>query len=90
GDKRPEIVIELPQKDMFDKIVLMENIRTGQHIEEFEVFIDEGSGKFKRYDKAGVVGYKHICKFRPMDVKRVKIVFKEFRGKIDLASIILY
>ncbi|NMP38211.1 MAG: alpha-L-fucosidase [Clostridiales bacterium] len=90
NDKHPEIIIELPEKDMFDKVVLMENIKNGQHVEEFELFVDEGNGKFKRYDKSGVVGYKHICKLRPMDVKRVKIVFKEFRGKLDMSSIIMY
>ena len=39
---------------MFDKIVMMEHIVNGQHIEEFEVYIDNGNGKFKKIGEGGI------------------------------------
>ena len=90
NDKEPEITITLSQKDMFDKVELMENIINGQHIEEYEVYIDNGNGKFKRVAKGGVVGYKRIVKITPEEVTRVKIKIKSYRGNLELQSVTLY
>ena len=89
-DKEPEITITLSQKDMFDKVEIMENIINGQHIEEYEIYIDNGNGKFKRIAKGGVVGYKRIVKITPTEVTRVKIKIKSYRGNLELQSVTLY
>lgn len=89
-DKEPEIIITLSQKDMFDKFVMMENIVNGQHVEGYEVYIDEGDGKFKRVGKGGVIGYKKIHKITPVEVTRVKIKITSYRGKLEMQSITLY
>ncbi len=90
GDNEPEIVITLSQKDMFDKFVMMENIVNGQHVESYELYIDEGDGKFKRVAKGGVIGYKKIHKITPVEVTRVKIKITSYRGKLEMQSITLY
>lgn len=90
ADKEPEIIITLSQKDMFDKFVMMENISNGQHVESYELYIDEGDGKFKRVGKGGVIGYKRIHKITPVEVKRVKIKITSYRGKLEMQSVTLY
>ena len=90
GDNEPEITITLSQKDMFDKIEIMENIINGQHVEEFEIYIDNGNGKFKKIGKGGVVGYKRIVKITPTEVTKVKIKIKSYRGNLELQSVTLY
>ncbi len=90
GDSQPELIITLSQKDMFDKVVMMENITNGQHIEGYEIYIDEGSGEFKKVGSGEVVGYKRIYKITPTEAKRVKIKITSYRGELELQSVTLY
>jgi alpha-L-fucosidase len=90
GDTEPELIITLSKKDMFDKFVMMEHIINGQHVESYEVYIDEGSGKFKRVGKGGVIGYKRIHKITPTEVNRVKIKITSYRGNLEMQSVTLY
>lgn len=90
GDTEPELTITLSQKDMFDKFVMMENIVNGQHVEEYELYIDEGSGKFKKVGEGEVIGYKRIHKIAPVEVVRVKIKITSYRGNLELQSVTLY
>ncbi len=90
NDKEPELIITLSEKDMFDKVVMMENIINGQHIEGYEIFIDKGDGKFKRVAEGGVVGYKRIVKITPTEVTRVKIKITSYRGNLEMQSVTLY
>jgi alpha-L-fucosidase len=90
GDSQPELIITLSQKDMFDKFVIMENIVNGQHVEEYELYIDDGSGKFKKVGSGGVIGYKRIHKISPVEVERVKIKITSYRGNLELQSAVMY
>ncbi len=90
NDKEPEITITLSQKDMFDKLVMMEHIASGQHIEEYEIYLDDGSGKFKRVGKGGIVGYKRIHKITPTEVVRVKLKITSYRGQLEMQSVTMY
>ncbi|MGN0526118.1 MAG: alpha-L-fucosidase [Acutalibacteraceae bacterium] len=90
SDKSPELLITLSQKDMFDKVVMMEHIVNGQHIEGYEIFIDKGDGKFKRVAKNEIVGYKRIEKFLPVEALRVKIKITSYRGNLEMESVTLY
>ncbi len=89
-DAEPELTITLSQKDMFDKFVMMEHIVNGQHVEGYEVYIDDGSGKFKKVGTGGVIGYKRIHKINPVEVKRVKIKITSYRGNLEMQSVTLY
>lgn len=90
GDLQPEITLTLPKKDMFDKVCIMERIVNGQHIEGYEVYIDEGNGKFKKVGNGGIVGYKRIHKITPVEVTRVKIKITSYRGSLELQSVTMY
>ena len=90
GDKQPEITITLSQKDMFDRVVMQEFIEKGQHVESYELYIDEGDGQFKKIDNGGIVGYKRIHKITPTEVKRVKIKITSYRGELELNSVVMY
>lgn len=90
GDEEPEITITLSKKDMFDKFCIMENIANGQHVESYELYIDEGTGKFKKVGSGGVVGYKRIHKITPVEVTRVKIKITSYRGNLELSSVTMY
>ncbi len=89
-DKCPEITITMPEKDMFDCICMMENIKNGQHIEEYEIYLDKGDGKMKRIVKGETVGYKRLDKITPSDIVSLKIRIKQFRGELELQSVTLY
>lgn len=89
NDKKPYIEIELKEADLFDKVVLMENIRNGQHIEEFEVSYLNEKGKWKKAAEGTVVGYKRICCLKPTKAKKVRITFTQYRAPIELLSIAL-
>ena len=90
NDTQPELTITLSQKDMFDKIVMMENIVNGQHIESYEVYIDKGDGKWEKNSTGGIVGYKRIHKIQPIEAKRIKIKITSYRGNLELQTVTLY
>ncbi len=89
-DKEPVLTIILSEIDMFDKLVLMEHIRNGQHVEEFTVYADYGNGKWKKLEKCGIIGYKRIVKVRPVEVKAVKVVFNSFRPELEMESLLMF
>ncbi len=89
-DSQPELTITLSQKDMFDKVVMMENIANGQHIEGYEIYVDEGNGEFKKIGFGQAVGYKRIHKITPIEAKRIKIKITSYRGNLEMQSVTLY
>lgn len=89
-DKNPTVTITLSEVDMFDKLVLMEHIKNGQHAEEYTVYADYGNGKWKKLYKGGIIGYKKIIKVRPVEVKAIKIVFNQYRPGLEMESILMF
>lgn len=83
-DKKPEILIEFEDDQLFDKIVIGENIRTGQHVEEFSIMLLNEKGKWKTVFEGECIGYKKICCITPVKSKKIKISFTEFRENIDI------
>jgi len=77
----------LPENELFDKLVLQENITNGQHIEEFSVFCKNEKDKWKPVYKGGTVGYKRICPLKPMKCREVKIVFEKYRDFFELSNV---
>ena len=88
-DEKPEIIIDLDGKKAFDKVLLMENIATGQQIEKFTLFYDK-EGKWKKLFKATVIGYKRICRFKTVKSSKIKIRFDSCRGKATLLKTAVY
>lgn len=89
GDEKPEIIIDFSNSIVADKIVLKENIATGQQIESFDIYADNGSG-FTKICSSTVIGAKRICRFEKQKINRIKIVITSYRVKATLSSVELY
>lgn len=89
GDLNPEITIEFNSPVIADKIVLKENIATGQQIESFEVYGDNGDG-YKKLCVSTIIGAKRICRFKKQKLKRMKIMITSYRVKATLNSVEIY
>ena len=89
GDTQPEIVINFNSPVIADKIVLKENIATGQQIESFDVYGDSGDG-YEKLCSSTVIGAKRICRFKKQKLNSLKIVITSYRVKATLDKIELY
>lgn len=88
-DENPYIEIVL-QGDIFaDKIVLRENIETGQQIESFTVYSDNGNG-YKKLCGSTVIGAKRILRFKKQAIRKIKIEIDSYRVKATLKTVELY
>lgn len=86
-DKKPELRLCFDEEQVFDKIVLSENIANGQFIEGFEVLFLNEKGKWKSVFEGGSVGYKRICCIKPTKAKEIKIQFTQFRALPQISHI---
>jgi len=73
-----ELILDLGDDYDIDKIVLGEHIRTGQHVEKFQLYGELG-GKWKKLSEGTVIGYKRICRFQEVRVQRFKLVIEQTR-----------
>lgn len=73
-----ELILDLGDEYDIDKIVLGEHIRTGQQVEEFELYA-QIKGKWKRIGDGTVIGYKRICRFNEIRVRYFKLIIKKSR-----------
>ena len=89
GDEKPEIIIEFDSPITADKIVLKENIATGQQIESFDVYADNGNG-FEKICSSTIIGAKRICRFKKQKFNKIKIVITSYRVKATLNKVELY
>ena len=81
---RPELIIEFEEPEVFDKVVLCENIANGQHIEAFEILVQNEKNKWRSVYEGTTVGYKRICPVKPTRTAAIRIVFREFRDFFEL------
>lgn len=88
-DETPEIVIDFNSPIIADKIVLKENIATGQQIESFNIYGDNGKG-WKNLCSSTVIGAKRICRFKKQKLNRIKIVITSYRVKSTLNKVEIY
>ncbi len=73
-----ELILDLGDEYDIDKIVLGENIRTGQQIEKFKLYA-QINGKWKKIAAETTIGYKRICRFREIRVRYFKLVIEKAR-----------
>ena len=88
-DSNPEIIIDFKTPIFADKIVLKENIATGQQIESFDVYGDNGNG-FEKICSSTVIGAKRICRFKKQKFNRIKIAITSYRVKATLNAVEIY
>ena len=73
-----ELILDLGDEYDIDKIVLGENIRTGQQIEKFKLYA-QVDGKWKKLAAETVIGYKRICRIDEFRVRYFKLVIEKAR-----------
>lgn len=74
-----ELILDLGDDYDVDRVVLKENVETGQQIERFELYV-EVNNKFKRIYKGTVIGHKRIIEFdKTIRTQRLKLVIKKSR-----------
>ncbi len=73
-----ELILDLGDEYDIDKIVLGENIRTGQQIEKFTLYA-QVKGKWKKLASETTIGYKRICRFKEIRVRYFKLVIEKAR-----------
>ena len=88
-DEKPEIKIEFNKAVVADKVVLKENIATGQQIESFEIYGKKSKGWSLIY-KGTIIGAKRICRFKKKKFNALKIKITSYRVKATLNSVELY
>ena len=76
--EEPWLMIDLGDDYDINKVVLGEHIRTGQQIESFKLYA-EIEGKWKQLAEGTVIGYKRICRFNEMRMRRIKLVIESTR-----------
>ena len=79
ADNAPFIDITFEEPELFDKLVIRENIRNGQRIEAFEVQLPDKKGKLRTVYEGTTVGNRKICELDAVKADRVRIVFTSFR-----------
>lgn len=89
NDANPQIIIDFNSPVTADKIVLKENIATGQQIESFDIFADNGNG-WQKLCSSTIIGAKRICRFEKQKLNRIKIVITSYRVKSTLNSVEIY
>ena len=89
GDVNPEIEITFNTPIVANKIVLKENIATGQQIESFDIYADNGK-EYKKLCSSTVIGAKRICRFKKQKINRLKIVITSYRVKATINKVELY
>ncbi len=89
NDKTPVLEFQLKKKNTFDRLLLQEQITTGQRIEKFKLEI-EIDGKWTLVTQGTTVGYKRLLRFSEVTAKKIRITILESRGTPTLSEVGLY
>lgn len=88
-DISPMIECKFKKSQKFDRILLKENIRNGQFVEKFVVEAFSGN-KWIQVAEGKTIGYKRIIRFSPIESKKIRIRFIQFRSAPEISEIGLY
>lgn len=69
------ITVEYPNYKKVEYIVLQEQIRLSQRVEEFEVWSEDEGGESIMLYRGTTIGYKKICQISQINVKKIQIRF---------------
>jgi len=84
-----DLIIDLGTATEVNRIVLQEDIRLGQRIQEFrvEAFVN---GEWKQLIDGTTIGHKVIRKFPVVEASRIKIIFSKSKASPVISNIELY
>ena len=71
-DTAATVEFSLEEAKTFDVLLLQENIRAGQRIEQFVLEYKEGE-EWKKIAEGTTVGYKRLLRFQPVTASRVRL-----------------
>lgn len=89
GAKKTEITLDMGDVKSIDKIVLAENIATGQQIEKFSLYYFYNK-RWHRIYKGTTIGRKKICIVTPMEARRIKLVIEKTRDFATISEFKVY
>ena len=88
-DTTAVIELDLKTPQLFDVLMLQENITIGQRIEKFSLDYWEDK-QWKKATEGTTVGYKRLVRFAPVTAKKVRLNIEASRLNPTLAEIGLY
>lgn len=87
--KKSVITLDMGEVKSINKIVLAENIETGQQVEKFKLYYYFDKKWHKIYSGT-TIGRKKICPVPPMDARRLKLVIEKTRDFATLTTFKVY
>lgn len=87
--KKSVITLDMGEVKSINKIVLAENIETGQQVEKFKLYYYFDKKWHKIYGGT-TIGRKKICPVPPMDARRLKLVIEKTRDFATLTTFKVY
>jgi alpha-L-fucosidase len=85
----PTMEFDLGREESFDRLLLQENFRNGQRVEEF-VLEANRSGAWVKVVRGTTIGYKRLLRFAPVTTQHVRFRILRSRGQPEIASFGLY
>ena len=78
--RRELLEFEFGSEKTFDCVMLQENFRNGQRVEEFVVEVWKNDG-WEEIIKGTTIGYKRLIRFSPVKTNKVKLIIISSTGK---------
>lgn len=88
-NKENVFVLEFDEEKSFDRIMIQENITSGQRIEDFLLEYKDGD-EWKTLCGGTTVGYKRILRFSEVKSETIRMVIKQSRGEVQISEIGVY
>ncbi len=89
GIEAATLEFELPELRIFNVVMLQENIRIGQRVEEFSLEAWDGR-TWRRFAEGTTIGYKRLIRFPEVISQKVKLRILKSRSSPALSSFGLY
>ena len=87
--RKTVITVDMKEVKSINKIVLAENIKTGQQVEKFKLYYYFNKRWHKIY-QGGTIGRKKVCLLPPMDARRIKLVIEKTRKFATISEFKVY
>ncbi|MBQ8027098.1 MAG: alpha-L-fucosidase [Clostridia bacterium] len=85
-----ELILDMGDEYDVDRVVLSENIETGQQIEKFALYVEK-DGKWKKVESGTVIGRKRICEMKvSIRTRRIKLVILKTRKFATIKEFSVY
>jgi alpha-L-fucosidase len=89
GVETASLEFVLPEKRIFDVVLLQEEIRIGQRVEEFSLEAWDGYA-WRRFAEGTTIGYKRLLRFPAVGTERVRLTIGRSRTSPTLSAFGLF